>query len=885
MTSLHRRLGWIPTLTWLVASTALGQGTPAASLASRAELVSNWRIQSSARVSAPGDSISTTQFKATDWYPASAPTTVLAALVANKVYPDPYIGMNLRSIPGTSYPIGKNFANLPMSDDSPFRVPWWYRKTFELPALMRGKHVALHFDGINYRANIWLNGHMIARSDSVLGTYRLYEFDVSDVVKKSGVNVLAVEVSAPEVLDLAMTWVDWNPAPPDKDMGIWRPVYLTASGRVALRYPHVMTRVDGSTLGAELGVSVEATNLSSAPVWAVVRGRIGDIAFKQSVELAPNKPTLVRFTVESFKQLRIAKPRLWWPVGMGAQPLNDLDLSADVAGVTSDRAKVRFGIRQITSEFTRGGARLFRVNGRRVVIFGGGWAPDMMMRATPERQDAEMRYARDMHLNTIRLEGKLEDEHLFDLADKYGILMLAGWSCCDQWEKWKTWTREDTVVAEHSQRDQIRRLRNRPSILAWMNGSDNPPPTAVESMYVAILKEYEWPNPYISSATAKPTQYTGASGVKMNGPYDWVPPAYWMLDSTRGGGAGFATEISPGAAVPPMESLRRMFPTGVTWPPDSAWILHAAGGQFANLTAFSNALGGRYGPATSAEDFAAKSQLMTYEGERAMFEAYSRNRGTSTGVIQWMLNDAWPGLYWHLYDYYLRPGGGYFGTKKALEPVHAMYSYDDRSVAVVNETLKPVKGALLTVRMLALDGSILFRDAAMLDLAVDSVVRPIVLPQPPAGTTAYFVDLRILSHDGQPLSTNFYWLSKTMDDPDWDKSTWYITPVKSYANFTALDSLAPTTVKRLMVTERNGASETAYVTLTNTGKVPAFFLRLQITKGKGGDEVLPVLWQDNYVSLLPGETRRISATYAVAILSGRSASLVVSGSNLKKASP
>lgn len=869
----------------LLLAVLFAQPAAAQEMPLRSMLTAGWRIQSSARVAATGDSISTAQFKVTDWYPASVPTTVLAALVADRVYPDPYVGMNLRALPGMSYPIGKNFANLPMSDSSPFHVPWWYRTTFELPTSMRGKHVALHFDGINYRANVWLNGRVIARSDSVAGTYRLYGFDVTDLVKKTGTNVLAVEVSAPDVTDLAMTWVDWNPAPPDKDMGLWRPVYLTASGAIALRYPHVITRVDPSALSAELAVSVDATNLSSAPVWTTVRGRIGDVTFKQLVELQPNRATTVRFAPDYYKQLRMAKPKLWWPVGMGAQPLNDLELSADAGGTTTDRVTVRFGIRQITSEFTPGGARLFRVNGRRLVIFGGGWAPDMMLRATPERQDAEMRYARDMHLNTIRMEGKLEDEHFFDLADKYGMLMLAGWSCCDQWEQWKTWTHEDTIVAEHSQRDQIRRLRNRPSVLAWLNGSDNPPPTAIESSYVAILKQYEWPNPYVSSATAKVTQYTGPSGVKMEGPYDWVPPSYWMLDSTRGGGAGFATEISPGAAVPPIETLRRIFPTGVAWPPDSAWILHAAGGQFANLTSFTAALSGRYRPATSAEDYAAKSQLMTYEGERAMFEGYSRNRGKSTGVIQWMLNDAWPGLYWHLYDYYLRPGGGYFGTKKALEPVHAMYSYDDRSVAVVNATLKPVKGALLTVRMVALDGSILFRDAAMLDLPVDSVVRSVVLPQPPAGTTAYFVDLRLQSSDKQPLSTNFYWLSTTPDDLDWAKSTWYVTPVKSYANFAALDSLAPTTVKRLMVAERNGTSETATVTLTNTGKVPAFFLRLQITKGMGGDEMLPVLWQDNYISLLPGETRRLTATYAVSGLGGRSAALVVSGSNVNKVSP
>jgi exo-1,4-beta-D-glucosaminidase len=319
----------------------------------------------------------------------------------------------------------------------------------------------------------------------------------------------------------------------------------------------------------------------------------------------------------------------------------------------------------------------------------------------------------------------------------------------------------------------------------------------------------------------------------------------------------------------------------VPWPIDSLWNYHAASGRFANLTAFAAALGARYGEAKSAEDFAAKSQLMAYEGERAMFEAYSRNRGRSTGVIQWMLNNAWPGLWWHLYDYYLRPAGGYFGTKKALEPVHAMYSYDDRSIAVVNDTRRPLVGVTLTARMIGFDGSTVFRRDTVLNVPTDSVLRPFVMPSAPAqGTGTYFVDLRITSPDHRTLSSNFYWLSRTMDELDWAKSTYYITPVTTYASFAALDALPPTILRQSFETERDGATETARVTLRNAGRIPAFFLRTQIQAGKNGTEVLPVLWSDNYVTLLPGETRTLSASYAVSLLNGKAATVVVSGSNV-----
>ena len=841
-----------------------------------------WQIQSSAKVPDTGDAISTSTFHPTGWYPATMPSTVLAALVANKVYPDPYFGLNLRSIPGTSYPVGRNFSTIAMPDDSPFRVPWWFRTEFAVPAAIRGQRLSLHFDGINYRANVWLNGRQIATSAEVAGTYRLYEFDITNAARTGGANVLAVEIFPPTPDDLAWTWVDWNPAPPDKNVGLWRPVSVTTSGPVTVRHALVVTTLaNGSLDRADLAVSAEVHNLTDAAVHGVLHGRIDTGApFNHSVDLAPHETRTVRFLAADVPALRVAHPKLWWPVDMGQPDLSHLDVDFQIGAIVSDAASLTFGMREIASSLDAAGARHFAINGRPLLIRGGGWAPDMLLREHPDRQDAELRYVRDMHLNTVRLEGKLEDEHFFDVADQYGILVLAGWCCCDRWEQWPRWNAENRLVASASQHDQICRLRSHPSVLAWMNGSDGPPPEDVERMYIDILKALDWPNPYISSAAGKRTSVTGASGVKMNGPYDWVPPSYWLIDSTHGGAFGFNTETSPGAAVPPIESLRKMLPVGHLWPIDDVWNYHAGGGQFKDLQSFTKALNARYGDATGLDDYAMKSQLMTYEGERAMFEAFGRNTGKATGVIQWMLNNAWPSMIWHLYDYFLEPGGGYFGTKKACEPVHIQYSYDDRSIVIVNTTAQARTGLTAAIKILTLDGTEKLSTVTMMDVAADNHAS-VALPDVAGLSPTYFLDLRVTDTAGKIVSTNFYWLGAKMDELDFAKSTWYTTPVTSYADFTALKDLPATTVKSAVLFTQNGGEAHARVTLTNTGKSVAFFLRLQLTKGADGDDVLPMLWEDNFISLLPGETRDIIATYTVTDQGAARPTLKVTGWNVR----
>jgi exo-1,4-beta-D-glucosaminidase len=805
-----------------------------------------WAIQSSADARESGTTLSTVGFRPTGWYTAPARSTVYSALVAAKKYPDPYFGMNLRDAPGVKYNIGVNFSNIAMPEDSPFRKPWWFRTAFTL-ADYHGKTVWLGLDGINFRANVWLNGKRIADARKVAGAWRLFALDVTSAVLV-GDNALAIEIFPPEPGDLAITFVDWNPLPPDKLMGIWRDVWIAATGPAAIRYPSVITHLTPDA--ADLTIRAEIVNPANTPIDGVLRGKIERQEFSQPVKIGAHETRVVHIAQ------KIARPRLWWPVSAGPQNLYPLDLTLEIAGKTSDTGHVDFGIREVTSELSDG-HRLFKINGKNILIRGAGYTFDMLLRSSPERQEAELRYVKDMNLNAVRFEGKLEDEHFLELCDRMGIMVLAGWCCCDHWEKWKDWDAEDEQIAADSLRDQLRRLARHPSVFDWLYGSDNPPPDKIEKMYLDVIKEVEWPNPVQSSATAKRTP-AGDTGVKMSGPYEYVPPSYWLLDTKAGGAHGFNTETSPGPAPPPIESLRRMLPADHLWPINAAWDYHAGGGQFKNIKVFTEALDKRYGPSKSAEEFARKSQMQAYEGERAMFEAYGRNKYKSTGVIQWMLNNAWPGLIWHLYDWYLRPGGGYFGAKKACEPLHVQYSYDDRGIVVVNSFYSEFANMKVVAEVFNFDMSLKFSRDVKMDAPPDSATRVLTLPDIAGLSPVWFLNLKLEDPSDDIVSENFYWFSTKPETLEWEKGNWYTTPTKTFADYTALQSLPPAPLK-VQATSKAGSTT---VLVTNPGKTLAFAVRLKLVRDADKEEVLPVLWEDNYFALLPGESRQISATYA-----------------------
>ena len=851
-----------------------------------------------------GEILSSPLYRPIGWISTSVPNTIVAAQVAAGLIKDPFYGMSLRKLPGMDYPLGSMFSNLAMLDTSPYKCGWWYRTQFRLPAGFANHAVSLHLEGVNYRADVWLNGKQVASKTDIAGTWRVFDLNLSSGLLYFGQNILAIEVFPPTESDLAITWVDWAPSPPDKNTGLFRDVYLTASGPVQLRFPYVASKLDDTYATVQLTPIVEAWNATGHAVTADVTWEIQGRKVHQEVPLEAEQKKTVSFDPAQFRELTLKDPKLWWPAEMGTPALYHARVSVTADGKPSDAQDVTFGVRRVTSELSNGHT-LFKINGRPVLIRGGGWAPDLLLRSTPQGMDTEFRYVRDLGLNTIRLEGKLETQAFYDLADKYGILIMAGWCCCDMWERWNEWGTEQYRIAQASQRDQVRLLRNHPSMLVWLNGSDNPPIPTVESMYLRIEKEELWPNPTLSSASATPTTVTGSSGVKMTGPYDYVPPNYWLTDTKLGGAWGFNTETSPGPAIPPPVSLRRFLPPDKLWPQNEVWGFHEGGERFQSLNYYNTSLEHRYGAPKDINDFVRKAYAMDYEGERAMFEAYARNKFNSTGVIQWMLNNAWPSLIWHLYDYYLVPAGGYYGTRKATEPMHVLYSYNDRSVAVVS-SLNTSYLVKVTATLYNFDGTQKWTQDAMVDVFPEKASTAFTVPELPDLSTTYFLELYATDRFSKVESHNFYWLSTKPDELDWQKThDTAVTPQSAYADMTALQDLAPVvlrvqnkpatspcatpfavkpaagpTTPPVIASECDGGFLYQLLTVSNPTKNLAFMVHLRLVKSDGED-VVPTFFADNFVSLLPGESRTIGVRYRAADLGKLPAHYEVSGWNVQ----
>ncbi len=855
------------------------------------ELSEPWRIRACSEVGVPGDRISLPGFDTRDWVPAAVPGTVLAALVAAGKYEDPYFGMNLRKIPR-----------------EPFEQPWWYRTEFRVSEAQARGTVLLEFDGINYAANIWLNGRQVAAANEVKGAFRRFQYDVSDLVWHN-VNVLAVEVIPPKPGDFTIGFVDWNPPAPDRNMGLFRPVRLRFCNGVSIENLFVQTSLDLATFAeAHLTITADLVNHSDEAVGGFLEGSIEGTRFALNVHLQAHENRTVTFTADEYPQLHIAHPRVWWPHDLGGPELYPLELRFAIGSQVSDVASIRFGIREVADYRTAEGHRGFKVNGLEVLIKGAGWTDDLLLADTPETIDAELRYVRHMGLNCIRCEniwGK--DCTLYDLCDQYGILMMVGWSC--QWEHEQYLGKpvderyggvvspEDIELVSQSWQDQLLWLRNHPSIYVWAVASDKTCAPDLEKRYMEIFRKYDRRRPYLASTGGVGSEQaivtkerivseiSGCSGVKMLGPYEYTPPVYWYTDTRRGGAYGFNTETSPGAVVPTLESLKRTLPPEHLWPIDEYWHFHCGLNEFITLDQFRNALSRRYGEAKTVEEFARKAQAMNYELMRPMFEAFRVHRGRATGVIQWMLNAAWPKMWWQLYDWYLMPTGAFYGAKKACQPLQLIYNYGDQSIYLVDDTpagrvLNPrgQSADAFRTRGLRTHPTNLTADIRVYDtesrlfLAAHFPIRTehdtsksvFRLPQFETVSTTHFLSLRLLDAKGVQVADNFYWLSTKPDVLDYEAKVapWeYFTPSKGYADLTMLNSLPPAEVDVTHHLETVSEEGRITVDLTNRSDKIAFLVELLLTDETTGEPIVPIFWQDNYVSLLPNETKTLTATF------------------------
>ncbi|MGA9063265.1 MAG: glycosyl hydrolase family 2 [Terracidiphilus sp.] len=862
----------------LVASLALPVALRAGTVT---PLRDGWSVQSACNLKGGGDLISTEGFSAYGWLKASVPSTVLAAQVAAGTFPDPYFGMNINQLPGTEDPAeeagttagySNNFVNFPMPQNSPYRCGWWYRIVFTAPAASQNEErYWLHFGGINYRADLWLNGRRIADSTAIAGSWRTYDFDVTEHLKPGQENVLAVETFAPTENDLGFNWNDWSPTPPDKDMGLWGRVDLVETGAVTVSSPMAVTHFHGSTLSvADLTVYAELHNSTGHTVKGVATGSAAGVRFEQPVELAAHEDRTVVFTPEQYPALGIHDPKPWWPRQMGQPHLERLTVGFTAQGRLTDEQSVDFGFREITSELTAAsGSRLYRVNGKPILIRGGSWSRDMLLREDEHRLRDQFRLVSDLNLNTIRLEGQLEPEEFFHLADEQGILVLMGFPCCDHWEHWRkdhvdvpegnAWTAEDLAIATASLRSQMLRLRHHACMLVWLNGDDWNPPADVERAYLKVESETHWPNPVLASAGAR-FGLTGPTGVKENGPYDYVEPSYWYVDRQYGGAFGFNTETGPGPDIPSLASREKFLPDPQAWPPTSTWNLHAGRGHFRNFNVLDQAMEGIYGKPHSAAEYERLAETMEYDTERAMFEAFNKNKYVATGVILHMLNNSWPSMIWHLYDYYLDADGGYFGAKKACEPLHIQYSYDDHSIVVVNSTYAPVSGLHAAVRVHNLAWKELFSSEAAVDAEVDSAQRAFLIPENlySGSDKILLIDLILSDASGRVLSRNFYWVPTTLTTFDWGKTDYTRSPAARYEDLSALMSLPPANLLSRAEIGNTSSGREIRVHLDNQSTALAFQIRAAVRTPSGG-LIAPVLWSDNWIELAPGESRTLTA--------------------------
>jgi exo-1,4-beta-D-glucosaminidase len=837
--------------------------------------IPGYLIQSSAKTTDDA-AVSRPGFPTSGWYPVSSRSTVYAGLLANNKYPDPFYSTNMKA-----------------ANPADFTVPWWYRADLTLDS-QSALRTYLDFSGVLSRADVWVNGTRVADSKQVVGAYTRHDLDVTALVHP-GVNSVAIKVYPNDPnRDLSMGWIDWAQTPPDNNMGIVRDVLVRRSGAVALRGEHVVTKLTMPSLDrADLTVKADVRNDSTAAVQATVSGTVAGTAISQTVSLAAKEKKTV-----TFPAVVVNNPNLWWPAGMGGQALHDLDLTASVSGAASDTAHSRFGIRDIKAPLNSSGGRQYVINGRPILIKGGGWSPDLFLRWDEKAASDKLKYVKDLGLNTVRLEGHIEPDEFFDLADQYGILTMPGWECCDKWEgqvnggeKGEPWTPEDYPVAKASMTGEAERLRDHPSVISFHIGSDFAPDATIEKNYVDALTAADWPAPVIAAASAKSSPITGASGMKMNGPYDWVPPSYWYdkAHSDSGGASGFNSETSAGPDIPTMDTLKRMMSASeldTLWKnPEAPQYHRSSSTTFDDLKLFGNALAGRYGAPANLQDYVRKAQLAQYENVRAEYESHSRNfsdaANPSTGLIYWMLNSGWTSLHWQLFDAYLDQNGSYYGAKKANEPLHIQYSYDNKSVVVVNQNHAAASNLTASVKLYNVDGTEKFSQTANVSAPGDGgKATALTIPSVSGLSSTYLAKLVLTDAAGKEVSRNVYWLSTKSDVMDWANNDWYYVPTTSYADLSGLSGLAQTTVTGAATTTASGDTTTTKVTLKNTGtgKAPAFFVDTHIV-GAAGAPVLPIQWSDNAVSLWPGESATLTATYRTADLKGSAPSVRISGWN------
>jgi exo-1,4-beta-D-glucosaminidase len=942
-----------------------GAGLASASATDSSDLANlgarGWQVHSSAGVTRRGARISSPGFRARGWLrvsndDAGAPGTEIEALLQNGRCPHVFFSDNMRKCFGFEDRVGKDTV-------ARFAVPWWWRTNFAAPP-RAGRDAKLIINGVIGAANVWVNGHKVAGAARVTGAYARFTFDITHLLRKTR-NSLAIEVKPNNPNKMfTLDDVDWNQIPPDNNTGIQFPVQLQAAGPLADGNAQVIEHNARDLASSALTVKADITNSASSPQAGRVTVTIapprgggvpagdggpgdhgapagggGPVTVSQAVTVPPRTTSTVSFSPARFPALTIRRPRIWWPYQLGSQPLYTLATAVSQRGRTLNTTREQFGIRTITSSLVGRspeaphGVRSFAVNGVPVVIRGGGFSPNLFLHYSAADTARQIALMKNLGINAIRLEGHLMPADFYRRMDRAGILINAGYQCCDAWQlpgSGRGVTRADYRLLRRSAAAIGQDLRNSASVFSFQ-WSDNAPIPRQEAASLAAFRQADFDDPVISSAEYNSSPLLGPSGEK-EGPYDWVPPAYWYdtshfdpSDSTRtnvGGSWGYDSEQSAGDTVPTIDSLRRFLSPADEarlWRDPGANQYHAnyegtghRGYAFGTLHNFDAALRHRYGTWSSLAGYVEKAQVQNYENTRAQFEAFidhaDHTPTPATGIIYWQLNKGWPSLLWNLYGSDGDQPGSYFGAQQGNEPLHAIYALDTGTVTLDNLGGAAQPGLSVESRVYSLTGKLLDdQRASGLRLASQQVLSNVLAPRvpaataPPAPARAYFVEL-LLRQGSRLVDRNVYWLSTQRDIVNWKASLGNPqATMTQYANLRALSTLPRARVSVRASTARRpgpaGADLATTVTITNTSpaRTVAFFLRADVRRGiasgtglrggkklRGGNELESSVWAGNDITLWPGESQTLTVTYDAADLRGATPVISVSGWNVPR---
>ncbi len=891
--------------------------------------LTSFELQSSELIQASGEKISTAEYHSNVyWFPVTVPSTVLTGLVANRIYPDPYSGMNNMLIPDASDEFNKKYnleqySHLP-NVGNPWKKPYWYRTTFKVPASDKGRHFQLIFKGINYRAAVWLNGKAIADSTQMAGMFAEYSFDVSKKINAGDENFLAVKIypldfpglPAQEQLKamddffenggptgdigknvtmLCSVGWDWVPPVRDRNIGIWQPVFLRTTGDVTIVHPQIITDLPNlpDTSVAKISLNLSLANSGQKNAKGTLKVGIfpenfagTPVTFSKEMESAAGSMVDVALNAGNTVQLSIKQPHLWWPNGYGAPNLYRIHLQYESEGKLSDDISFVFGIRtvgskaeEIPGKFLR---REFFVNGKRIQLTGGAWVPDMMLNRDSARYDAELHLCRNSNINLVRIwgGGVTPPDMFFDAADRYGLLVWSDfWVTGDTHGEFKgstEWPLEPDIFVKNVI-STIYRIRNHASLLVWTGGNEGHiRKDAYEKMRESVIK-LDGTRPFIpcSSGFAKLPQGLEAawpdklaSGVYSSGPYTWQDSKeyYRLADNAKDWVFKDETGLP---SQPPYNTLVKIIPnlvwdTKLPFPLNNSWGYHDAATGNGRYDKYYETMVKRYGAPASMEEFSDKMQLMNATGYQGTFEAAGHRLNDIGGIMLWKLNAAFPSVMWQVYDWYLEPNSGYYFMQNSCEPVHVQLNALDNNVTVINRTYREVANLTVYADVFNLDSKLLFHQTASVNLAVSDVKE------------AFSLSKALSDNKG----VNFVVLN--LKDGKGNVISHNVYWLAGDNNCTSLNQMPHTSLSTSILKKETVKAETKWtVKFTNNTKQLAFFVNPRLMSDN--EEVLPAFWSANYFSLAPGESAIATVSASSAQLKGKSQKLLVKGWNVDEA--